>query len=135
MKDTVRHIKEHNLHTKKGKTGGSRKQTPSYDGGSDRIPLTDESVAANLRDVMPPSMQTRGNVKSLEHDGSQEIVIQPSTTRRRGRPTKSMTIAQNRERAKTLLSAVQDKKFAIEDKQVALEDKPVIISKPLYNAF
>ena len=54
----------------------------------------DESVAANLRDVMPSTMQTVGNVKSLEHDGSREMVIQPSsssgyTTRRKGRPKKT----------------------------------------------
>jgi hypothetical protein len=48
-------------------------------------------VAANLRDVMPPTTQEVGNVKSLKHDGSHEMVIQPSsssgyTTRRKGRP-------------------------------------------------
>ena len=58
LKETLKHIKEHNLYTKKGKTGGSA-----------RLPLTDVSVAANLRDMMPPSMQTVGNVKSLKHDG------------------------------------------------------------------
>ena len=84
LKETLKYIKEHNLYTKKGKTGGSA-----------RIPLSDESVAANLRDVMPPSMQTVGNVKSLEHDGSHEMVIQPSsssgyTTRRNGRPKKQV---------------------------------------------
>ena len=80
MKETLKYIKEHNLYQKKGKSGGSA-----------RIPLSDESVAANLRDVMPPTMQTVGSVKSLKHDGSHEMVIQPSsssgyTTRRKGRP-------------------------------------------------
>ena len=82
LKETLKYIKEHNLYTKKGKTGGSA-----------RLPLTDESVEANLRDVMPPTTQAVGNVKSLKHDGSHEMVIQPSsssgyTTRRRGRPKK-----------------------------------------------
>ena len=72
------------MYTKKGKTGGSA-----------RIPLTDESGAANLRDVMPSTVQTVGNVKSLKHDGSHEMVIQPSsssgyTTMRRGKPKKQV---------------------------------------------
>ena len=80
LTETLKYIKEHNLYTKKGKTGGSA-----------RLPLMDESVAANLRDVMPPTTQEVGNVKSLKHDGSHEMVIQPSsssgyTTKRRGRP-------------------------------------------------
>ena len=67
-----------------------------------------ESVDANLRNVMPPTMQTVGNVKSLKHDGSHEMVIQPRsssgyTTRRIGRPKKQV--------------------LAIEDKQLALEDR------------
>ena len=79
LNETLKYIKEHNLYQKKGKTGGSA-----------RLPLTDESVAANIRDMMPPTMQTVGNVKSLKHDGSHEMVVQPSsssgyTTRRRGR--------------------------------------------------
>ena len=79
LKETLKYIKEHNLYTKKGKTGGSA-----------RLPLMTESVEANLRNVMPPTMQAVGNVKSLKHDGSHEMVIQPSsssgyTTRRRGR--------------------------------------------------
>ena len=82
LKETLKYIKEHNLYTKKGKNGGSA-----------RLPLTDESVAANIRDVMPPSMQTVGNVKSLKHDGSNDMILQPSSgsgysTRRRGRPKK-----------------------------------------------
>ena len=84
LKETLKSIKEHNLYQKRGKTGGSA-----------LLPLTAESVAANLRDVMPPSMQTVGNVKSLKHDGSHEMVIQPSsssgcTSRRRGRPKKQV---------------------------------------------
>ena len=80
FKGMLKYIKEHNLYQKKGKTGDSA-----------RMPLTDESVAANLRDVTPPSMQTVGNVKSLKHDGSHEMVIQASSSsgyasRRRGRP-------------------------------------------------
>ena len=83
MKETLKYIKSKNLYQKKGETGGSA-----------RLPLTDESVAANLRDVMPPTMQSIGNVKSLKHDGSHEMVIQPSsssgyTTRRKGRPKKT----------------------------------------------
>ena len=39
-----------------------------------------ESVDANLRNVMPPTMQTVGNVKSLKHDGSHEMVVQPSSS-------------------------------------------------------
>ena len=55
----------------------------------------DESVAADLRDVMPSTMQTVGNAKSLKHDGRHEMVIQPSsnsgyTTRRKGRPKKQV---------------------------------------------
>ena len=97
LKETLKYIKEHNLYTKKGKTGGSA-----------RMPLTDESVSANLKDMMPPSTQTVGNVKSLKHDASYEMVIQPSsssgyTTRRKGRPKKQL--------------------LAIEVKQLALEDK------------
>ena len=72
MKETLKYIEEHYLYTKKGKTGGSA-----------RLPLTDESVSANIRDMMPPTMQTMGNVKSLKHDGSQEMVIQPKRGRRR----------------------------------------------------
>ena len=54
----------------------------------------DESVAANLKDMMSPTIQAVGNVKSLKHDGSHEMVIQPSsssgyTTRRKGRPKKT----------------------------------------------
>ena len=54
-----------------------------------------ESVDANLRNVMPPTIQAVGNVKSLKHDGSHEIVIQPSsssgyTTRRKGRLKKQL---------------------------------------------
>ena len=84
FEETLKHIKEHNLYTKKGKTGGSA-----------RLPLTDESVAANLRDVVPPTMQTVGNVKSLKPDGSHEMVIHPSssssyTKRRRGKPKKQV---------------------------------------------
>ena len=90
MKETSKSVKEHNLYTKKGKTGGSA-----------RLPLTDESVAANLRDVMPPTMQTVGHVKSLKHDGSQEMVI---------KPRKSKTIAENRARAKKLLASTQNNK-------------------------
>ena len=56
----VKYIEEHNVYTKKGKTGGSA-----------RMPLMTESVDANLRNVMPPTMQTVENVKSLKHDGSQ----------------------------------------------------------------
>ena len=86
LKETLKHIKEHNLYQKKGK---------SKTGGSSRLPLMTESVDANLRDVMPPTTQAVGNVKSLKHDGSHEMVIQPSsssgyTTRRRGRPKKQM---------------------------------------------
>ena len=82
LKETLKHIKEHNLYTKKGK---------GKSGGSARLPLMDESVAANLRDVMPPTTPEVGNVKSLKHDGSHDMVIQPSsssgyTTKRRGRP-------------------------------------------------
>jgi hypothetical protein len=44
LKETLKYIKEHNLYQKKGKTGGSLLD----------LPLTDESVAANLRDMMPP---------------------------------------------------------------------------------
>ena len=80
LRETLKYIEEHNLYTKKGKTGGSA-----------RLPLTDESVATNLRDVMPSTMQTVGSVKSLKHDGVQEIVINPR---------KSKTIAENRARAK-----------------------------------
>ena len=83
------------LYTKKGKTGGFA-----------RLPLTDESVAANLRDVMPRAMQTVGNVKSLKHDGVQEIAI---------KPRKSKTIAENRARAKKLLAATQNKQLALTD--------------------
>ena len=84
LKETLKYIKEHNLNTKKGKTGGSA-----------RLPLMTESVEANLRDVMPPTMQTVGSVKSLKHDGSHEMAIQPSsssryTTRRKGRPKKQV---------------------------------------------
>ena len=61
LKETLKCIRDHNFYTKKGKNGGSA-----------RLLLTDESVAANLRDVMPPTMQTVGNVKPLKHDGSQE---------------------------------------------------------------
>ena len=71
LKETLKYIREHNLYQKKGKTGGSA-----------RLPLTDESVAANLKDMMPPTMQTVGNVKSLKHDGSQEMVIQPKRVAR-----------------------------------------------------
>ena len=78
LKETLKYIKEHNLYTKKGKTGGSA-----------RLPLTDESVAANLRNTMPPSTQTIGNVKSLKHDGSQEMVIQP----KRGGRVKKQAVA------------------------------------------
>ena len=82
LKETLKYIKEHNLYTKKGKTGGSA-----------RLPLMPESVEANLKDMMPPTTQAVGNVKSLKHDGSHEMVIQPSsssgyTTKRRGRPKK-----------------------------------------------
>ena len=70
LKETLKYIKEHNLYTKKGKTGGSA-----------RLPLTDESVAANLRDMMPPSMQTVGNVKSLKHDWVEEMVVKPRKTK------------------------------------------------------
>ena len=72
LKETLEYIKEDNIYTKKGKTGGSA-----------RLPLTEESVAANLRDVMPPTMQTVGNVKSLKHDGSQEIVSKPRKSSRK----------------------------------------------------
>ena len=98
MKEPLKYIKEHNLYTKKGNTGGSA-----------RIPLMTESVDANLRNVTPPTMQTVGNLKSLKHDGSHDMVIPPRstsgyTTRRVGRPpTKHM--------------------LAIEDQQLALEDK------------
>ena len=68
LKETSNHINDNRLYEKKGK---------SKAGGSSRLPLTDESVAANLRDVMPPSMQTVGNVKSLKHDGEQETVVKP----------------------------------------------------------
>ena len=91
LKETLKYIKEHNLSQKKGK----RKT-----GGSSRLPLADESVAANLKDMMPPTMQTVGNVKSLKHDGSHEMVVQPSsssgyTTRRRGRPKKQMMASED----------------------------------------
>ena len=84
LKETLKYIKEHNLYQKKGKTGGSA-----------ILPLMTESVEANLRDVMPPTTQAVGNVKSLKHDGSHEMVIQPSsssgyTTRRKGRPKKQV---------------------------------------------
>ena len=84
LKETLKYIKEHNLYTKKGK---------GKSGGSARLPLMTESVEANLRDVMPPTTQVVGIVKSLKHDGSHEMVIQPSsssgyTTRRKGRPKK-----------------------------------------------
>ena len=85
MKESLKYIKDNRLYEKnpKGKSGGSA-----------RLPLMDESVAANLRDVMPPTTQAVGNVKSLKHDGSHDMVIQPSsssgyTTRRRGRPKKT----------------------------------------------
>ena len=59
------------------------------------MPLMTESVEANLRDVMPPTTQAVGNVKSLKHDESHEFLIQPSsssgyTTRRKGRPKKQV---------------------------------------------
>ena len=47
------------------------KKSKSKSGGSARLPLMTESVDANLRNVMPPTMQTVENVKSLKHDGSQ----------------------------------------------------------------
>ena len=47
LKETLKYIKEHNVYTMKGNTGVSA-----------RLPLMTESVDANLRDVMPPTMQT-----------------------------------------------------------------------------
>ena len=59
------------------------------------MPVTGEYVADNLQNRKPPTTQAVGNVKSLKHDGSHEMVIQPSsssgyTTRRKGRPKKQM---------------------------------------------
>ena len=80
MKETLEYIEDNRLYEKK---------TKSKSGGSARLPLMTESVEANLRNVMPPSMQTVGNVKSLKHDGSQEMVTQP----KRGGRTKKQVMA------------------------------------------
>ena len=53
LKDAMKHIKENNLYQKKS-------------GGSARFPAAAETIEANLRDAMPPTMQTTGNVKPLK---------------------------------------------------------------------
>ena len=55
LKDAMKYISEHNLYQKKTKSGGSA-----------RFPLSQESVDANLKEAMPSTMQTTGNVKSLK---------------------------------------------------------------------
>ena len=55
LKDAMKYIKENNLYQKKAKSGGSA-----------RFPASSESIEANLKDAMPATMQTTGNVKSLK---------------------------------------------------------------------
>ena len=68
LKDAMVHIKNNNLYQKKTKT---------KTGGSARLPLTDESVNANIRPAIVPETRKTGNVKSLKYNEGTETVVKP----------------------------------------------------------
>ena len=70
LKDTLKHISEHNLYQRKTKA-------KTKTGSGARFPLTDEAVNATIRPAIIPETRKTGNVKSLKYMDNPETVVKP----------------------------------------------------------